>query len=416
MRNKRFFLGFPAVLAAMVVSPMVTAPRLAAQTETVLYDFNPQADRKGPQNPSLGLVFDAAGNLYGTTQYGGTSNAYSGEVFELSPTDGGSWTKKSVHAFNGRDGNVPRGSLTIDASGHLYGATYYGGSPNFGVVYELIQSKTGTWGEKILHNFGNSQDGQYPWGGLVFDAAGNLYGTAWHGGANGTGMVFELTPQSDGSWSEAVLYNFGTGSDAQYPAAGVIFGSNGNLYGTTLLGGTADGGTAYELSPQPDGGWRETVLHSFKRDSVPSASLVFDKYGNLYGTTGEGGAHGWGSVFELSPPVGDGPWSERNLLNFGIEAQGFHAFSSLVFDTAGNLYGATLGGGAYGGPDGRGMVFKLTPIAGGNWEETVLFSFDITDGSEPGFGGLTFDAAGNLYGTTQLGGAYGGGTVFKIVP
>jgi uncharacterized repeat protein (TIGR03803 family) len=272
--------------------------------------------------------------------------------------------------------------------------------------------------ERVLYAFNNT-DGYQPLGSLIFDASGNLYGTTYEGGANGAGTVFELEPKAGGGWTESVLYSFCTLSSCTDGAnpyfVPLIFDVTGNLYGTTLSGGTYGDGTVFELTPAAGGGWTETVLHSFANNSTdgyqPASGLIFDTSGNLYGTTGHGGdVCDCGTVFELTPAAG-GSWTETVLHSFGHGTDGINLYAGLIFDTSGNLYGPTQNGGAY----RSGTVFELTPAAGGSWTETVLYSFGGTNGANP-YGPLTFDAAGNLYGTTEYGGAYSSGTVFRLKP
>ena len=378
-------------------------------TEQVLHSFN-----KDGANPGDGLVFDGAGHLYGTTEQGGTHN--SGAVFELTPQAGGGWAEQVVHSFNGKDGAFPRARLVLDGAGDLYGTTVDGGTYAYGTVFELMPRAGGGWTEHVLHSFDErAQNGGYPGGGLVFDAAGNLYGTTEQGGTRNSGTVFELTPQAGGGWAESMLYSFGTGNDGAYPRAGLIFDAAGNLYGTTSQGGTNGAGTVVELTPQAGGGWTEHVLHNFNGSdgANPYASLIFDAVGNLYGTTGAGGTYGrGGTVFELTPQASGG-WTEQVLHSFGNVGDGANPDASLIFDSAGNLYGTT----EQGGTRNSGTVFELTPQAGGGWAEQVLNSFgnNGTDERYPE-GGLIFDAAGNLYGTTTAGGTYGVGVVFELTP
>ena len=285
------------------------------------------------------------------------------------------------------------------------------------------------WNEKVLHNFNNNgTDGHFPSAGLILDAAGNLYGTTYVGGAYGYGMVFELTPAAGGGWTEQVLHSFDyNGTDGGYPYAGLIFDKNGNLYGTTDVGGDLacnapyGCGTVFQLTPAAGGGWNEKVLYSFEGNpdgADPYAGLIFDAAGNLYGTTSYGGTYrncryGCGTVFELTPAAGGG-WTETVLHSFDGNPDGANPlFGGLIFDAAGNLYGTTYQGGTY----SYGTVFELTPPAGGGWTEKVLYSFnnDGMDGVWPESGPI-FDAAGNLYGTTRQGGTYGGGTVFELTP
>src|ERR1017187_5420046 len=339
--------------------------------EKVLYSF---ASGSTAFYLTSGLIFDGAGNLYGTTLGG-----QGGSVFELTPTAGGGWTEKVLHSFgNGTDGEDPQAGLIFDAAGNLYGTTIAGGTYGGGTAFELTPAAGGGWTEQVLLNF-DGTDGQHPYGALIFDAAGNLYGTTSYGGTYDYGTVFELTPAAGGGWTETVLHNFNdNGTDGYWPYAGLIFDAVGNLYGTTYGGGVYTSctngsflgcGTVFELTPTAGGGWTEKVLHSFGNGTDgedPQAGLIFDAAGNLYGTTIAGGTYGGGTAFELTPAAGGG-WTEQVLLNFdGTDGQ--HPYGALIFDAAGNLYGTT----SYGGTYDYGTVFELTPAAGGGWTETVL--------------------------------------------
>ncbi len=430
MQGKTLSIGLRAVLAIIAATLFVTSTWAAAQ-ERVLLNFNGQDGRL----PQAGLIFDAAGNLYGTTEGGGTGSncgAFGcGTVFELTPAAGGGWTETVLYSFGGSpDGADPLAGLIFDAAGNLYGTTGAGGTYDYGTVFELTPAAGGGWTETVLHNFNyNVTDGYYPYAGLIFDAAGNLYGTTSQGGTYGYGWgtVFELTPAAGGGWTEKVLHSFPdyNGTDGTSPYAGLIFDAAGNLYGTTSQGGTyIFRGTVFELTPAAGGGWTETVLHSFGNGAdadSPQAGLIFDAAGNLYGTTVEGGTgsnciFGCGTVFELTPAAGGG-WTEKVLYSFNANGtDGYYPYAGLIFDAAGNLYGTTRYGGTSSGcaPYGCGTVFELTPAAGGTWTETVLHNFgNGTDGATP-LAGLIFDAAGNLYGTTSSGGTYGYGTVFEL--
>jgi uncharacterized repeat protein (TIGR03803 family) len=337
------------------------------------------------------------------------------------------WMEKVLHNFNnnGTDGYYPRASLISDAAGNLYGTTIYGGTYGWGTVFELTPTTGGGWTEQVLHSFGNGTDGGEPRASLIFDAAGNLYGTTYGGGIychsiGGCGTVFELTLTAGGNWTEAVLYNFGSFTDDGYePSASLIFDAAGNLYGTTQFGGIHGWGTVFELTPTGGGGWSEQVLLNFGTGGAfPQAGLIFDAAGNLYGTTSEGGTN-IGTVFELTPNVGGG-WTETVLHNFGSGTDGSYPYAGLIFDAAGNLYGTTQYGGTYNSCSGGcGTVFELTPTAGGEWAEQVLLNFNGTSGANP-YAGVIFDGAGNLFGTTQLtysncSGFYCG-TVFELMP
>jgi uncharacterized repeat protein (TIGR03803 family) len=283
--------------------------------------------------------------------------------------------EKILHSFGSKidDGSDPVAALVFDTNGNLYGTTKTGGADGFGTVFELSPAADGDWGEKVLFSFHRIRPGVYPEAGVVLDSAGNLYGTAYESGTSGKGVVFELKHWPDGGWSEEVLHDFGAPTDGWYPAAGLIFDSAGNLYGTTLVGGAAafEQGTVFELSPAVGGGWTETVIHSFPSGldgATLKAGLIFDGSGNLYGTTTWGFSTHWGTVFELTP-AGDGTWSEKLLHSFA-QNDGNNPQASLIFDAAGNLYSTTVGGGSY----GLGTVFELSP-SGGEWTETVIHNF-----------------------------------------
>jgi len=332
-------------------------------------------------------------------------------------------TETVLHNFNddGTDGFNPYGALIFDKAGNLYGTTVWGGADDAGTVFELTPKGGGVWTETVLHNFNdNGTDGTFPWGTLIFDATGNLYGTTQTGGVYGYGTVFEMTPEKNGVWKEKVLHNFnaGNGKDGAGPLAGVIFDGSGNLYGTTELGGAYEYGIVFELSPKTGGGWKEKVLHSFNSNGkdgyFPFAALIFDSSGNLYGATSVGGTKYGGTVFELTPNTGRG-WKEKILFNFGYPGA-TDPFGQLIFDGSGNLYGTT----GTNGPADSGSVFKLTPQTNGKWTQTVLHNFNGTDGDNA-HAGVIFDASGNLYGTTYNGGSStscksGCGTVFEIKP
>jgi uncharacterized repeat protein (TIGR03803 family) len=320
-----------------------------------------------------------------------------------------------LHDFNndGTDGTYPVAGLIFDGAGNLYGTTAFGGTYDLGTVFELTPAVGGGWAEKVLHSFGGSgSDGIEPQSSLLIDGAGNLYGTCG-GGTYHKGMVFELTPSAGGNWTENVLHEF-TGTDGAGPLASLIFDAAGNLYSTTAAGGTYNKGTVFELTPAAGGIWTEQVLYSFGNgtDGVnPYAGLIFDAVGNLYGTTYLGGTYNQGTVFELTPAAGGG-WAEQVLHNFNFDSSDGRGPDSGLVLYAGNLYGTTGSGGVYNNPGGT--AFELMPAAGGGWIEQVLHSFGSgTDGSTP-VGGLIFDSVGNLYGMTTYGGTYNLGTVFEF--
>ncbi|HWY21909.1 MAG TPA: choice-of-anchor tandem repeat GloVer-containing protein [Candidatus Acidoferrum sp.] len=421
MRSNKPSTGLIVVSAIITATLLVTGTYAVAQQETVLLSFNGIVGGSGPLD---GLIFDAVGNLYGTTNQGGAYAPNSGgTVFQLTPKPGGGWTENVIHSFGATgDGTFPSAGLVVDASGNLYGTTPTGGAYNSGTVFELKPTTSG-WTELILHDFNNNgSDGYNPSAGLIFDNSGNLYGTTRFGGpytcgVNSCGTVFELTPQPDGRWTEKILHNFGqTTTDGYQPLAGLIFDAAGNLYGTTYFGGTFLEGTVFELTRRPNGTWLERIPHHFNANGHdgfnPAAGLILDGAGNLYGTTYQGGTN-LGTVFELTPKTTVG-WTETILHTFGNKAgtDGFNPVSGLVLDSAGNLYGTTPVGGA----NNVGIVFKLTPAAG-SWTETVLHTFSAngTDGYNS-YAGLVSDSSGNLYGTTNIGGTVSDGTVFEITP
>jgi uncharacterized repeat protein (TIGR03803 family) len=310
-------------------------------------------------------------------------------------------TVTTLYSFgtSAADGEGPDARLVRDSAGNLYGTTFRGGANDLGTVFKVSASGT----ESVLHSFGASaSDGTYPQGGLIMDSAGNLYGTTTEGGAilDDPGTVYKISP----SGTETILYSFTLSSDGAGPHGDLIMDSAGDLYGTTDSGGVHDSdGTIFKISTSGT----ETVLYSLgaiANDGVqPEAGLITDSAGNFYGTTMSGGANDRGTVFKIASGT------ESVLYSFGASAaDGTQAESDLIMDSAGNLYGTTPGGGA----NGDGTVYKISPSG----TETILYSFgaNATDGQAP-FEGLLMDSAGNLYGTTEGGGAHSnGGTVFKI--
>jgi uncharacterized repeat protein (TIGR03803 family) len=364
--------------------------------EAVLYNFTGGADGG---NPSSAVLCDSAGNLYGTTPNGGSGVGYNGfgVVFRID----GAGHESVLHTFTGgADGGYPYTSLIQDSAGNLYGTTTSGGSGvgynGFGVVFKLDRHGN----ETVLYSFTGGADGGFPFGGVIQDPAGNFYGVAEEGGSYGNGVVFKL----DRLGNETVLYNFTGGNDGLYPS-GVIRDSAGNLYGTTYNGGTAGAGVVFKLDPTGN----ETVLHNFTGGadggypSPSSGSLVMDSAGNLYGATSGGGSSGPGVVFKVDPS-GD----ETVLYNFTGGKDGAYPQASVVRDSAGNLYGTTSNG----GPAGIGTLFELNPAG----HETVLYGFVETGEGNSPQAGVVQDWAGNLYGTTNGGGTYNAGTVYKIDP
>ena len=430
MQSKRP-LTLLAATSIVVFAFLAAATSLfAADTEEVLYNFcSVGSNCADGQTPQSRLIFDKAGNLYGTTFDGG---AYSlGLVFELVRGSGGTWTEKVLYSFcaatNCDDGTNPEG-LVFGADGKLYGMAQTGGSDGFGAVFQLTPGKGGTWSYKVLHNFDFSDgDGYYPYTGLIVDAAGHLYGVTDWGGAYNSGTVFELTAGAKGKWTEKKLHSFNdNGKDGYAPFGVPMFDAAGNLYGTTTRGGSSGTscggqgcGIVFQLTPGAKGKWTEKVLHSFQDNGKdgydPWGGVVSDKAGNLYGATNSGGTSGCGAVFKVTPGS-NGKWAEKVLHSFANDANdGCGSVAGLTVDAAGNLYGTTFYGGLY----NDGTIFKLTLGANGKWTEKVVHNFNwslyVKDGTYPG-AGLVFDTKGNLYGTTENGGNYNFGAVVEMTP
>jgi len=392
--------GTVALISALMFATIIAAPAIQAQTFTVLHAFTGYGDGG---EPIAGLTMDRAGNLYGTTSEGGAAGV--GTVFKLVHAKSG-WVLYTLYAFKGgQDGANPQARVLFGPDGTLYGTTSYGGAGS-GTVFNLRPPATSCraaqcpWTETLLYRFTGGSDGGEPgYGELAFDSAGNIYGTTSYGGTGchsygGCGVVFELT-RSGGGWTESVLYRFTGGSNGFSPFSGVTFDRAGNLYGTTVLGGSGEGGVLYQLIPSGSG-WTSTTLHSFGTSGdgySPYGGLIIDKQGNLYGTT-----FGNGIVYELQS-LGSN-WTYNILYVLG----GQGPYDAPTMDAAGNLYGTTFGGGFV------GNVFKLTPGAQG-WTYTDLHDFNGRDGVEP-VGGVVLDANGNIYGTTF----YDFGEVWEITP
>jgi uncharacterized repeat protein (TIGR03803 family) len=400
-------------------------------------------------------VFDKQGNLFGATQQGGGTNcspmAACGTVYQLVPPvkPGDPWTETVLHVFHGKqhnDGESPSGGVIADAAGNIYGTASYGGTGDCvllgikggcGTVFELSPplTKGGKWTYTILYSFKGGKDGYLPFGDLVFDGAGNLYGATYFGGGKGTtcnpyyqycGTVFELSPPKTkgGAWTEKVLHSFaGGGADGANPNGGLVLDGKGVIYGTTVWGGgaTCQGpgcGTAFELKPpiKAGGAWTEKILHRFtgaNDGEGPDSGLILDAKGALYGTT-EGGGSGFnGTVFRVTKTGSD--WAKTILYSFNYEDpnDGSGPGGGLILDELGDLYGTAGGGGA----DNGGVVYRLKPSAQGKpWSLSVLYAFQRTpDGSGPGARLVPY-GVGNLYSTTSGGGTSGNGTVFRVAP
>jgi len=415
------------------------SPNVSGQwTEKTIYAFQGGSDGSFPV---YSLTFDGAGNLYGVTNDGGglgyCSGGGCGTVFELTPTGSGQWTETVLSRFdNVTTGYTPSSGLFVDAQGQLFGEMTYGANlGQNGTLYELTPNG-GQWNFTTVSGFADG-DGFYPLTALVADSNGNLFGTTAYGGNFGIGAVYEVTPVS-GHSNEKLIYSFPSGGHgiggpfrpSTLPSP-LIVDTAGNLFGEAEAGGDKNAGMVYELSPAANGTWTETTLYSFPSGvggNGPTGGLIMDQAGNLYGTTEYGGlgVHGAqqsgnGIVFELIRGQ-NGTWSKKTLYEFvGYPSDGSQSTASLIFDTAGNLYGTTSVGGhgtctaTNGTIIGCGTAFELAPVNGG-WQETVLHSFAGTqDGIRP-LAGLLLDKSGNLFGTTVSGGIGFGGAVFELSP
>ncbi len=414
---KIFALTFAIVLAL----PVVVTQAAQAQTYTVIHNFAGGA--QDGSHPYNGLTLRGT-NLYGTTANGGAGY---GTVFELAHQSTG-WVFNLLYSFQGgNDGAYPTARVTVGPNGTFYGSTIEGG-PGYGVVFNLkppTNAVCGTtpcgWTETPLYQFTGGADGYGPTSGdLVFDQMGNIYGMTEFGGSSAHGNVYELTP-SGGNWTANVLYSFGGGQDGEFPYGGVIFDQAGNLDGTTRQGGgtgclsNVGCGTVFQLAPS-NSGWTEDILYRFQGGSdggFPESGVILDPTGNLYGTTSIYGdltcnsGFGCGVAFELMAIGGN--WTFSSLYDFATGGGG--PVASLTRDAAGNLYGTTLLDGA----NRFGTVFKLTPSDGG-WTYTDLYDFTGgSDGGEP-MSNIVLDAQGNVYGTTYQGGANNLGVAFEITP
>ena len=333
--------------------------------ETILHSFaGGFADGAFPEGP---LVRDSAGNLYGVTSVGGmkatvcnSSAALGcGVVFKLTPTSTGQWTEAVLHRFTGTDGGNSFAGLVLDSKGNFYGATSVGGSKGLGTVYKLSHTSTG-WKETVLHSFAGGTDGAAPFifeTALALDGLGNIYGSTYGGGgAANAGIVFELIPQTSGAWTEKILYTFQGGADGSESLCGVILDKSGNVYGTTLKGGTQIGsGTVFKLTAA--NGYAKTILHDFNVLTDPAKeaphTLLFDANGNLFGTTEY-------ALYKLTP--GSNGWSETALWVFdNLQDQGANTvYEPAIMDTQGHFWGATLWGGQAGSTTG-GVAWEVIP-------------------------------------------------------
>jgi uncharacterized repeat protein (TIGR03803 family) len=398
--------------AALLVAFAVSGPRIDAQvpTEKTLLSFSVN----NGAYPFGGMVYSSNGSLYGTA-FGGGKFGY-GVVFELTPpTVGGNWTPAIVHTFNdpATQGSNPYGGLLASPSGSLYGTTTRGGANGLGAAFELAPPLLpgGAWTETLLYSFGSaSTDGILPYGGLVMDNDGNLYGTTVSGGAFGLGTVYELQPSGTG-WVEIVLHSFAGGADAANPYASLTIRANGTLYGTAPYGGGTGSGAVFALT-ESAGNWTEAILCSFPGGATganPYGGVLMGGRSALYGATSNGGSTSAGTIYQCVETEAQ-TWELNVLYNLTGSAS---SYGTLVADSTGALYGTAPG--SHGNQASDGMVFKLTPPAeqGGAWVESDLYNFPGNLGNGPR-AGLVWGPSGGLYGTTVGLGKASAGTVFQL--
>jgi len=383
----------------------------------VLHNFGASGDGTTPNGP---LILDGEGNLYGVTCCG-PGDYGNGVLFELTPQNNGTWKEKILHSFTGGSGGArPWGSLLFNGSGNLYG-TMRGclGDAVCG-AFQLVPA-AGSWKFSVIYDVSAGP-------GLLMGKAGNLYGAIGPGNYFDIGAIGELSPGSNG-WTYTDLFNFNP-TVGYAPPAPPIWDGKGNMLGTTTKGGaqpacwTSDGcGMIFEMTPNKDGTWTYHILHRFassKTDGqTPWAGLVRDSVGNFYGSTVAGGRYGLGNggygngtVFRLS--FTGGRWRKTALYEFPNCAEGCGPLGAMALDRSGNLYGAAQGGLPDCAGFDCGVIFKLSPQAGGKWTYTVLHKLTAADGEYPT--GVVLDGKGHLLGTTQSFGKYDFGTAFEIVP
>jgi len=425
--NRKLHSGFKIVSALLTLLILTVNSRAGNPAEKKrLYSFTPAVG-----SHPLGLTFGPDGALYGTTV---TGAAGGGAIYRLAPDESGIWFETTLYRF-GVQGHYPN-PVIFAPDGAMLLTLQLGPGGGCGSIIRLAENSNGTWQELNLHNF-KCAEGLYPESPLTADGNGNYFGVAWGGGVYGLGTVFEITSANGGEWVFKRIHSF-NGHDGAHPQSGVVFDASGNMYGTALCGGLSAGaaanelapdcggdagsGTVWELSPLADGSWREKTIHNFYGHNGANPSdngqLALDAAGNLYGTTHNGGIFDLGTVYELSPR-GDGTWSSKVLHSFNGH-NGIAPSGGVIFDAQGNLYGECFGPGSYSGVTSPGesggqVVYKLSPNADGTWSETVLQKFNEPQSGGPAMG-LIMDNSGNIFGTTWMGGAHNDGSVFEVTP
>jgi hypothetical protein len=394
-------------MGALTTATFLTPSALGVSQYRILHYFGAAKDGTIPQGP---LLLDRKGNLYGGTGGGPGQYGY-GLTYELIQQGKGNWKEAILHSFTRRDGS-PWGALISDRAGGIYGTTV-GGPVSNSEVFELSPTSRG-WRYSILYT-----DGAGP--GLVLDKVGNLYGAIGPGDYFGIGAVGELSRGTNG-WAYTDLFNFNP-TVGYAPPAPPIWDDKGNLYGTTADGGigqpacwTNSGcGVVFKMTPNRNGTWTYHILHrfaSFPTDGqTPDGGLVLGTSGDLYGVTGLGGVNNQGTVFKMT--LSKGHWKQTVLYDFPNCSDGCFPGRTLVFDKLGNLYGVSDGGLQDCGYT-CGLIFKLAPQKNGKWTYSVVHKFNDKDGAFPW--GVIVDGKGNIFGTTKNGGKYNSGVAFEITP
>src|SRR5437867_1604128 len=332
------------------------SPTPTGWVHTVLYSFTSGADGGEPYK---GVTLDREGNLYGTAVSGGSGSCEGGcgVVYKLT-NSGETWTQTVIHAFTGGDdGSGPGARVALDAQGNVYGMTPTGGAFGLGTIYQLHPGANGNYSFKVIHSFTGGTDGSSGSAGKMVLRNGHLYGAATTGGAFASGTVFELRPTQTGEWDFKVLYSFRGQPDGVFPYGALLFDRSGNIFGTTYYGGVNGIGAVYQLAPRLTGEWKERVLYSFAGGgdgNSPISHLNFDSVDNLYGTTSEGGL-GSGTIFKLTRGP-NGSWVESLPHLFQGPPDAAFPYSGMI-NRAGSFYGATT----HGGDNDDGAMYKFTP-------------------------------------------------------
>ena len=406
------FLHFKPVFLMIMLLAIVAGGAWAVSGPQIIYSFAGGSDG---EYLDTDLIIDSMGNLYGTSVQGG--DFASGTVWELSPTANG-WSHSVLYSFTGgADGGEPYKGATLDAQGNLYGTAVTGGGGfcegGCGVLWRLTRSASG-WTQSVIHTFTGGEDGSGPGSGLTLGENGTLFGMTPTGGANGQGVIFQVRPAANGTWKFTVLHAFTGGSDGGGASAGRMLRYKGSLYGVTTTGGANGQGVVFQLT-RTAGIWQFKTLYAFQGQpdaGFPYGGLAVDSNGNLYGTTYYDGANNLGSVYELTPQP-DGTWKETVLYSFQGGRDGSGSIGNLVFTSTGAIYGTTSAGGA---SCDCGTIFKLTAGLDGSRKEIVVYRFHGAPDGAFAYNGMVGDGTGNFYGTTVHGGAQDDGVIYKLTP